>query len=117
MTTCAGLVGAAGRWWTPVLDRPPSQGSEPHHRPADHVVASQKVQIFVDLLKADGLDGMLDLAFSGERHDLAQVRVIGPEGPMKGLLARHARKERHVDRIAHEAHARVGTPDRQLAKS
>src|SRR5262249_40173421 len=39
MTTCAGLVGAAGRWWTPVLDRPPSQGSELHHRPADHVVA------------------------------------------------------------------------------
>src|SRR5215813_2016588 len=97
--------------------RPPSQGSELHHRPADDVVASQEVQIFVDLLKADGLDGMLDLAFSGERHDLAQVRVIAPERPMKGLLARHARKERDVDAIADEADIGVVTADRQQRKS
>src|SRR5215468_11106123 len=36
--------------------------SDTHHRPADNVARSQQVEVFVDLIETDGLDGVLDLA-------------------------------------------------------
>src|SRR5262245_18605772 len=90
-----------------------SQGSERHRRPADDPIVPQEIEIFVDLVETDGLDGVLDLAFSGERHDLAQVRVVAPEGPMKRLLARHPREQRDVDAIANEVDIGLVTTDRR----
>src|SRR6516225_8740289 len=77
----------------------PTHRSEFHHGSSDDVVAPHEIQKLVDLLETDGLDGVLDLAFGGERHDLAEVRIVAPEGPMEGLLARHPREERDVDAI------------------
>src|SRR5262249_13194874 len=85
----------AGRFWE---SRRPHR-SDFHHGSSDDVVAPHESQKLVDLLESDGLDGVLDLAFGGERHDLAEVRIVAPEGPMEGLLARHAREERDVDAI------------------
>src|SRR5262245_36478481 len=67
--------------------------SHTHHRPADDVAGAQLVEVFVDLIESDGLDRVLDLPFGGECHDFAEVRVVAPERPVKGLLARHSREE------------------------
>ena len=95
----------------------PPQRSELHYRSADDAVTSEEVQIFVDLFEADSLDGMLDLSFGGERHDLAEICVVTPEGPMKGLLSRHAREQRDVDAVANEADISVVAADPQQGKS
>src|SRR5262249_3565461 len=102
---------------TPGGDPAASQGSELHHRPADDLIVPLEIEIFVDLVETDGLDGVLDLAFSGERHDLAQVRVVAPEGPMKRLLARHPRDQRDVDAIGNEADIGIVTADRQQSEA
>ena len=62
---------------TPGGDPAASQGSELHHRPADDLIVPLEIEIFVDLVEIDGLDGVLDLAFSGERRDLAQGTMTG----------------------------------------
>src|SRR5215471_13231430 len=87
--------------------------SKTHHRPADDVTRSQHVEVFVDLIKTDGLDCVLDLPFGGEGHDLAEVRIVAPKRPMKGLLARHPREQRDVNAIADEADIGIVTADPQ----
>ena len=116
-----GHVAERGRYWLnatgPGDDPVAPQLSELHYRSADDAVTSEEVQIFVDLFEADSLDGMLDLSFGGERHDLAEICVVTPEGPMKGLLSRHSREQRDVDAIADEADIRVVATDPQQCKS
>src|SRR5262245_60756902 len=87
--------------------------SKAHDRPADNVAGSQPLEVFVDLIETDDRDGVLDLASGGEGHDLAEVGIVAPERPMKGLLARHPREERDVNAIADEPDIGVVTADRQ----
>src|SRR5262249_31761074 len=88
-----------------------------HHRPADNVARSQLVEVFVDLIEADVRDRVLDLPFGGEGHDLAEVRVVAPERPVKSLLARHPREERDVNAIADETNIGVVTADPQQGEA
>jgi len=60
--------------------------------PADNVSRSQQVEMLVDLVKSNDLDGVADLVLSSQRHDLAQVRVVAPERAVKGLFARNPRE-------------------------
>src|SRR5262245_43143295 len=66
--------------------------SNTHHRPADNVARSQQIEVFVDLTNTAGLVSVPDLTVGGEGHDLADVRIVAPERPMKGLLTRHPRE-------------------------
>ena len=50
-----------------------------HYSSTDNFSSSQQVDIFVDLVEREHLEGVADLALSSERHDLAQVGVIAPE--------------------------------------
>src|SRR5215468_6797384 len=108
-------IGMAAR--LPGAIQPPSQGSELHYGPADDLIVPLEIDIFIDLVETDGLDGVLDLAFGGERHDFTQVRVVAPEGAMKRLLARHPREQRDVDAVANEADIGIVTADRQQSEA
>src|SRR5262249_26361397 len=54
-------------------------GSERHHRAADNLARPEELEIFVELVEGDGLDGVADLAFRSQDHDLAEVGVVPPE--------------------------------------
>src|SRR5262249_57730655 len=87
--------------------------SNTHYRPADDFARSQLVEVFVDLIETDGLNRVLDLAFGGEGHDLAEVRIVAPERSVKCLRARYPRKERNINAIADETDIGIVTADRQ----
>ena len=53
--------------------------SELHHCPTDNVSNSEKLDVLVELVECDGLDGVADLAVRRERHDFAHVGAIAPE--------------------------------------
>ena len=69
------------------IDEVAARRSKFHHRPTDDFVCSQQVEILVDLLERDGLDGVADLVLSRQRHDLGQVGIVAPERTVKGLFA------------------------------
>src|SRR5215510_3474868 len=88
-----------------------------HHRPTDDFVVSQQVEILVDLLERDGLDGVADLVLSRQRHDLGQVSIVPPERTVKGLFARNPGEERDIDAVADKSHVCVVAADPQHSES
>src|SRR5262249_42198381 len=87
--------------------------SELHHRAALDLPLPEQVDVFVDPVEREHLEGVADLAFSGERHDLAQVVVVAPERAVEGLFARDARKQRDVDAVADQSDINVVAANRQ----
>src|SRR5262249_41321252 len=74
--------------------------SKLHHSPADNFSRSQQVEIFIDLVEREHLQGVADPFLSSERHALAQVGVVAPERAMKGLFARNPREQRDIDAVS-----------------
>src|SRR5215469_8491919 len=74
--------------------------SKLHHGPADNFSGSQQVEIFIDLVEGEHLEGVPDLVLRSERYDLAQVVVVAPERAVKSLFARNSREERDVDAVS-----------------
>src|SRR5215468_9464322 len=93
------LVSFLFNWRSTQQDRATGR-SKLHHGPADNFSRSQQVDIFVDLVEREHLEGVTDFALSSERHDLAQVVVVAPERAVKSLFARNPREERDVDAVS-----------------
>src|SRR6516164_5403108 len=87
------------RWEAPRPDRAVGR-SKLHHSPTDNFSRSQQIEIFIDLVEREHLEGVADPSLSSERHDLAQVGVVAPERAMKSLFARNPREQRDVDAVS-----------------
>src|SRR5215469_939212 len=74
--------------------------SKLHHGPADNFSRPQPIDVLVDLVEREHLEGVTDFALSSERHDLAQVVVVTPERAVKSLFARNPREQRDVDAVS-----------------
>ena len=66
--------------------------SELHHGSANNVALSQQIKVLVDFIKWEDLEDVTNLVLGGKRHNLTQVRVVGPKRAMKRLFAMHARE-------------------------
>src|SRR5262247_3111200 len=74
-----------------------------HHGPADDFPGSQQLDMLVELVELEELDGVADLVLSRQRHDLGQVGVVSPVRSVEGLLARNPGEQRDVDAVADQA--------------
>src|SRR5262249_10572038 len=91
--------------------RCPGRRSKSHHDPADNVARSQPLEIFVDLVEPDDIDGVSNLVLPRARHDLDQVEIVAAGGAMKGLFARNAREQRDVDPVADQSRISIVAAD------